>query len=343
MDKDERKGFISDLRGKSGKRSKVLRDYEVPRSTYYHWRKQLEDGVKKKRRRRVAWNGLSDPEREIVMQVARNNPDKSAREIASLISDEQNFNVSESSVYRMLKVAGLIRERPPTENPASKAYKFPTTRPNEMWQSDATMFFVVGWGYYKLILVEDDFSRYVLAWDLMPDESGQSISDVIQKAIEAVGIDKLPKDAPRPRLLTDNGSGYAGTVLANYLATHGIRHIFGAPYHPQTQGKVERLNRTLKERICLIVYLTPAALKAAIAEAVEWHNNRYHKSLSNVSPKAVYEGRRDEILRLRAEKKVRTMKERMEYNRIKRDRLNQEASQTTENANSDSEKVSKNC
>lgn len=342
MDKDERDDFVRDLSSKAGKRSRVLRNYKVPRSTYYHWRKKASGKDQLPRRNRVVWNGLSDPEREIVMQVARNNPDKSAREIAALISDEQNFNVSESTVYRMLKDAGLIRERTPEERPAEKVYRWPTSRPNEMWQSDATMFFVVGWGYYKLIIVMDDFSRYVLAWELGLDETSQSISDVVQKAIEATGADKMPADQ-KPKLLSDNGPGYAGVVLSNYLATHGIRHIFGAPYHPQTQGKVERLNRTLKERLCLIVYLTPDDLRKAIAEAVDWHNNRYHKSLRNVSPKAVYEGRRDEILRMRAEKKVRTMKERMAYNRIKRARLNGELPQTTETANSDSENVSKNC
>lgn len=78
------------------------------------------------------------------------------------------------------------------------------------------------------------------------------------------------------------------------------------------------------------------------SEAVDWHNNHSHKSLKNVSPKAVYEGQ-DEILQMRAEKKVRTMKERMEYNRIKRARLNGEPHQTPENAKSVSENLSKNC
>lgn len=321
MKPEERRAVVRVVDGEPGKKSRLLRRHRIPRSTYYHWRTRLDGAGERPHRRRVAWNRLTEEEQAEVVQIALDHPDKSAREIAALATDSRPFAVSEKTVYRLLKARGLIRERPAEERPAEKEWRHPTRRVNELWQSDAATFFVTGWGYYKLILVQDDFSRYVVGWALRADETSGSISDAVERAIEQTGVKDWP-ERERPVLLSDNGPGYAGNVLAKYLGGHGIRHIFGAPYHPQTQGKVERLNRTLRDRLCLIVYLSPGQLERAIAEAIEWHNNRYHKALGNVSPRAVYEGRREEILEARRRKKAATLEARKAYNRIVRERLN---------------------
>jgi len=91
--------------------------------------------------------------------------------------------------------------------PAGKEYGTKTTRPNEQWQSDASYLFVVGWGWYYLISVLDDYSRFILAWDLRLDTTAQSISEVVQQAVEWTGMEQAPM-ADRPRLLSDRGPGY---------------------------------------------------------------------------------------------------------------------------------------
>jgi len=80
--------------------------------------------------------------------------------------------------------------------------------------------------------------------------------------------------------------------MADYLTHHGIEHIFGTPYHPQGRGKIERLNRRLKEKLCLVVYCSPDELKRAIDEAIQIYNQTPHESLENVSPNDVYHGRK---------------------------------------------------
>jgi len=173
----------------------------------------------------------------------------------------------------------------------------------------------VGWGYYKLIPVEDDYSRKIIAWDLHPNESSFSVSDVVEMAIENAKYEEhLINSEYMPKLYTDNGAGFASGLMAEYLTHHGIEHIFGTPYHPQGRGKIERFNRRIKEKLCLVVYCSPDKLKEAIDEAMRIYNQTPHEALKNVSPNDVYAGRKEEILKRRQEKKRLTLERRKRYN-----------------------------
>ena len=98
------------------------------------------------------------------------------------------------------------------------------------------------------------------------------------------------------------------------MGAHGIKHIFGKPYHPQTQGKIERFHRSIKERICLLVYCSPEELKRSLDEAITRYARTPHTALSNVSPIDVYLGRKEAILKKRADKKRLTLEHRRIYN-----------------------------
>lgn len=307
----ERQELIESLERRGRDRRAMLKSLGIPESTYYHWRMLYQEGGpgaldKNRPVARKVWNRLMEAEEAAILKIAKAHPELSPRLLAVAISDEEEFSVSESTVYRVLKKHGLIAPRPLEDMPAAREWRHKTTRINEIWQIDATTFFVVGWGYYKLIPILDDFSRKIIAWELMPDETCGSISQVVEMAIEAVGIKELREEL-RPRLLSDNGSGFIAEDLAKYLALHGIRHIFGKPYHPQTQGKVERFNRRIKEGVCLLVYCSPEELRQAICGAMERYNVTPHEALKNVSPNDVYAGRQEEILRRRAEKKRWTL------------------------------------
>jgi transposase InsO family protein len=91
--------------------------------------------------------------------------------------------------------------------------------------------------------------------------------------------------------------------LTEYLSVHGIKYIFGTPYHPQGRGKIERFNRRIKKKICLMVYCSPGELKKAVDDAIAIYNRTPHESLNNVSPDDVYAGRKEVILQKRREKK----------------------------------------
>jgi len=320
MNEYMREDLIRKVELKEGTRTKVLNELGVPRSTYYKWRKDYdEDGIPGLAKRRTGpkriWNKLEDKERERVLEIARLHPELSPRLLSVKIIDEEAFTVSETTVYRILKEKGLIAPKPLPEMPAAKEWRHKTTRPDEIWQCDGTNLFIVGWGYYKLIPVEDDYSRKILGYDLKPDETGFSISDIVEIAKEnAEKEEHLLEKYKMPALFTDNGSGFSSKVLSGYLLNHNIRHIFSTPYHPQSRGKIERFNRRIKEALCLVVYCSPEELKKAIDKAIEKYNATPHEALKNVSPNNVYAGRKEAILNARREKKRLTMERRKRYN-----------------------------
>ena len=124
----------------------------------------------------------------------------------------------------------------------------------------------------------------------------------------------------RTKLLSDNGTGYVSRAFRDYLGMVGIKHILAAPFHPQTNGKLERYHQTLKRDVNQLPYEMPSDLKAAIVSFVSYYNyRRYHKALGNVTPSDVLRGRREDILRRRKEVQTQTIERRRRYNRALRD------------------------
>ena len=115
----------------------------------------------------------------------------------------------------------------------------------------------------------------------------------------------------KPRLLSNNGSSYVSGELAEWLGDKKMGHVSGAPYHPQTQGKIERWHQTVKNRILLENHFFPADLEAQIEAFVDHYNHwRYHESINNLTPADVYFGRGQSILKQRERIKRKTMKNR---------------------------------
>jgi len=297
----------------------TLAELGMASSTYYRWQRRLrtegEAGlVDRKPEPQSVWNRLRPAERDAIVREALRQPDRSPRELACWLTDHAGFTVSESTVYRVMKRHGLIPAVRPETFPAGKEYHIKTTRINEQWQSDASYFFVVGWGFYYFISVLDDYSRKILAWALKRDMTSGSISEVIEQAIAWTGVKEVPVE-DRTRLLTDNGSSYVSKAFDLYLDMHGIRHIRCAPYHPQTNGKIERFHQSMKTRLNLLVYTSPESLERAMEEFIQFYNHeRYHEGVGNVTPADVYYGRREDILKRRKEQKEQTILQRLEYN-----------------------------
>jgi len=218
--------------------------------------------------------------------------------------------VSEASVYRLLKDHGLITSPAFILMKAADRFANPTTAPNQLWQTDFTYLKVIGWGWFYLSTVLDDFSRYILAWKLCTTMAATDVSDTLQAALQASGLDQA-KVLHRPRLLSDNGPSYVSSELGEWLEHNGIRHIRGRPYHPMTQGKIERYHRSMKNRILLENYYLPGQLEQSIGEFVAYYNNRrYHESLDNLTPADVYFGRAPAILKRRETIKRKTIEQR---------------------------------
>ncbi len=256
MQSNEKAALIALVRASPQSRKQVLAQMGLPKSTCYDWCRRRQErptglgdwpsGV------RVPWNRLRPEEEQAILVLARASPERSPRELALQITDAGLFSVSESSCYRLLRRHGLVKPAAVVGFAADKEYHHKISRPNEMWATDGAYLEVAGWGYYYLVTVLDDYSRFILSWRLQTDMTAGSLIEVVQEAAEATGLAEVPLQ-DRTALLSDNGPGYLSHVFGQYLRLIGIRHIVASPYHPQTNGKIERYHRTLKEQVKLVL------------------------------------------------------------------------------------------
>jgi transposase InsO family protein len=182
-------------------------------------------------------------------------------------TDEAEYFVSEASVYRLLKAHDLIASPAHIVINAAEAFKDKTTAPNQLWQTDFTYLKITGWVWYYLSTVLDDFTRFIIAWKLCATMKAKDVTATLDLALFASGLHKM-RVVHRPRLLSDNGASYVAEDLAAWLNRQKIEHVRSAPYHPQTQGKIERWHQTLKNRILLEHYYLPGDLERQVAAFV---------------------------------------------------------------------------
>ncbi len=294
---------------------RTLAQIGVPPATFYRWYdlyqtggpEALEDSSPRPRR---VWNRIPDEVRERIVQLALDEPELSPRELAVQFTDTESYFVSEASVYRLLKAHDLISSPAFIVIKAADEFKDKTTAPNQLWQTDFTYLKVIGWGWFYLSTILDDFSRYIIAWKLCTNMKAADVMDTLELALKASGCDQATV-IHKPRLLSDNGSSYISGDLAEWLDDRSMEHVRGAPYHPQTQGKIERWHQTLKNRILLENYYLPGDLEAQVDAFVAHYNHRrYHESLANLTPADVYFGRGQTILLEREKIKRKTIEHR---------------------------------
>lgn len=287
----------------------------IPRTTFYRWYdKYLQGGIEALEDQAPKpghiWNRIPDEIRDQIIDLALEEPQLSPRELAVKFTDTRSYFISEASVYRLLKAHDLITSPDFVVIKAANEFKDKTTAINQMWQTDFTYLKVLGWGWFYLSTILDDFSRYIIAWKLCTTMKASDVTDTLELALQASGCDQV-NVAHRPRLLSDNGASYISGDLADWLADKQMDHVRGAPYHPQTQGKIERWHQTLKNRILLENYFLPGDLKAQIGKFVTYYNHRrYHESLKNLTPADVYFGRAQTILQQRERIKLKTIETR---------------------------------
>lgn len=151
----------------------------------------------------------------------------------------------------------------------------------------------------------DDYSRYIIHGELCASMKAEDVKRTVDKAIEKARI----KTKQKPQLLSDIGPSYVSNELKAYLKNElKIKQIHGKPMHPQTQGKIERYHRTMKNVVKLNQFYHPEELIETLEEFVNNYNhNQYHDALNNLTPADVYYGRTDKILEKRALLKEKTI------------------------------------
>lgn len=165
----------------------------IPRTTFYRWYDRyltggpeaLEDRSPKPSR---VWNRIPDDVRRRIVALALAEPELSPRELAVRFTDTQQYFVSEASVYRLLKAHDLITSPAFVVIKAADEFRDKTTAINQMWQTDFTHIKIIGWGWYYLSTILDDFSRYVVAWKLCTTMTAGDVTDTLELALEASAV-----------------------------------------------------------------------------------------------------------------------------------------------------------
>jgi transposase InsO family protein len=300
--------------------SRTLQGLGIRRSTFYGWYgRYVESGLDGLADNypvhKQFWNAIPPWEKKNVVETALEHAEMSPRQLAWHITDTCGYFISESSVYRILKVNDLITSPAYMVLKAKDKFDNPTTGINQLWQIDFTYFKIVGWGWYYLVSVLDDYSRYIIAWNLCTNMDAESVKAILREAIKKTGV-KNPRIKIKPRLLTDNGPCFISGALKEFLENENMPHTRCRPYHPMTQGKIERYHRSMKSILLLDNYYLPEELSDEIRRFIGHYNEyRYHESLQNVTPADVYYGRDKQILEKRAVVKENTFKNRKRHYR----------------------------
>lgn len=238
---------------------------------------------------------LEDWEKEAIVRFAWEYPLEGYRRLAFMMLDRDVVAASPSSVYRVLKAAGRIGRQPGKPSLKGTGFQQPT-RPHEHWHIDISYVNLAGTFYY-LTTILDGYSRYIVHCEIRTSMTQQDEMVILQRALE-----KFPGE--HPRIITDNGSQFVAKDFKEFIRICGLTHVRTSPYYPQSNGKLERFNGTIKTEC--IRPSTPLSLEEAlriVTRYVERYNQvRLHSAIGYLTPADKLAGREAEIFAARDRK-----------------------------------------
>jgi transposase InsO family protein len=287
---------------------------ELAPSRYYRWRSKYSELEDKKPMARRILHRLLPEEKEKVVGYALIHPELRHRQLAYRLEREEAVFISPTSCYRVLKHRGLVCAWKP-KFITKKEYDFQTTRPHQMWQIDIC-YIPVGDCFRYLILILDDYSRYIVHYELSWSMSQEDVKRVVDYALLKAGLIEVEE---KPQLLSDNGPQLVAVSFRQYLKQLGITHLRTAYRHPEGKGKIERVFKTIKyEEVFPAEYQSPKEAEEGISRFIQYYNHqRLHQSLSYVTPYERYTGKDQQILSLRKERRKRAEEIRKSINQSK--------------------------
>ena len=238
---------------------------------------------------------LQESEKQAILDFQELYPLEGYRRLTYMMIDSDIVAVSPSSVFRVLRDAGRLRRW--AQRPSKKGTGFEQPlAPHEHWHIDIAYINIHGTFYY-LCAVLDGASRYLVAWSLRQSMTEAEVEILLQRAKE-----KFPE--ARPRIISDNGPQFIAKDFKEFIRISGMTHVRTSPYYPQSNGKMERWNKSIKsESIRPGVPLSVEDAEHLITQYVQVYNEqRLHSAIGYVTPQAMLEGRQAEIHATRDQK-----------------------------------------
>jgi transposase InsO family protein len=233
--------------------------------------------------------------RRSIIEYHGRNPLEGYRRLTFMMLDADIVSVSPSTVYRVLRQAGLLDRWNRKASKKGTGFIQPLQL-HEHWHIDLA-YLNIGGTFYYLCLILDGFSRMIVHWEIRESMTERDVECIIERARE-----RYP--AARPRIISDNGPQFISRDLKEYIRQSGMTHVRTAPYYPQSNGKLERVNKTIKSEAIRVH--NPASLEEArmvVARFVDHYNNvRLHSAIGYITPADQMAGRGPEIWRRRDEK-----------------------------------------
>jgi len=231
---------------------------------------------------------LEEWEKQAVVDFHEQHPLEGYRRLTFMMLDANIVAASPSSVYRVLKAAGVLEKH--NAKPSLKGTGFvQPLRPHEHWHVDVS-YLNIGGTFYYLCSLLDGCSRYIVHWEIRERMTEADVQTIIQR-----GREKYP--GVTPRIISDNGPQFLAKDFKEFIRLCGMTHVKTSPYYPQSNGKIERWHRTLKGD-CIRTE-TPLSLEDAqriVARYVEYYNHvRLHSAIGYITPKDKLEGQEKAI------------------------------------------------
>lgn len=267
---------------------------EISPSKYYNWQSRYgkineHNGLIP----RDYW--LQKWEKDAICDYHHANPLEGYRRLTFMMLDSDIVAVSPSSVYRVLKKAGLINQWNPKSSKKGTGFVQPL-QPHAHWHIDISYLNLCGTFYYMCSIL-DGCSRSIIHWEIRESMKESEIETIIQRARE-----KHPK--AKPRIISDNGPQFIAKDFKEFIKVAGMTHVRTSPYYPQSNGKVERYHRTIKsECIRKGVLLSLDDAREVVDKYVKHYNTvRLHSSIGYITPDDKLHGRENQIFKDRDSK-----------------------------------------